>query len=462
MIYISSNKVAFDLTRINKKQVLFFKSRTKYTAYGGARGGGKSWAARVKAVLLCCRYKNLRVLLLRRTFPELEANHIMPLQIMLKGVATYVVSKKKFIFPNGSYIQLGYCKNEHDAIQYQGSECDVIFFEEATLFLESQITFITTCLRTTRTDFIPRIYYTCNPGGPSHHYIKRLFIDKIYEGAENPDEYTFIPASVFDNEVLMENDPTYITVLDNLPEEIRKAHRDGDWDALSGQYFREFRRNTHIMEPFTIPEGWTRYVTLDYGLDMTAAYWIAVDYEGYCYCYRELYEKDLIVSNAAAKIRELSKGENIKYFYMPPDIRARKQDTGKSGLQLFAENGIIGIITSNEREHGWLCVKELLKPWGSQQVPRLRFFNNCTNVIKHLPMVQRDTKNPNDISKEPHDLTHAPDAIRYFSSTWIKKSEHEIDLSLTGTYYIGELLMKGYSKATIKRMVNSGKISVIG
>lgn len=454
-------KIAIDC-QPNKKQKLFLTSKTKYTAYGGARGGGKSWSARLKASLLCMRYNNLRVLLLRRTFPELEANHIMPLQIMLQGIAHYVVSKKKFIFPNGSFIQLGYCKNEYDAMQYQGHEYDVIFFEEATLFLESQLIFISTCLRNTRTDFTPRIYYTCNPGGPSHHYIKRLFIDKQFEEPENPDEYTFIPASVYDNEILMKNDPTYITVLDNLPEELRKAHRDGDWDALSGQYFREFRHNTHVIEPFDIPTGWDRYVTLDYGLDMTAAYWIAVDYEGYCYCYRELYEKDLIVSDAAAKLKELSKGENIKYFYMPPDIKSRKQDTGKSGLQLFAENGIIGVITSNDREAGWLCCKEMLKVYGTQQVPRLRFFNTCRHIIKTLPMVQRDTKNPNDIAKEPHDLTHAPDSIRYFCSTWIKKVEHDVDLSLRGTFYVGELLMRGYTKSVIRQMANSGKIVVIG
>ena len=183
-------KVAMDFSRTSDKQIMFFKAHSKYIAYGGARGGGKSWAARMKAVLLCFRYNNLRVLLLRRTFPELEANHIMPLQIILKDAAHYVVSKKKFIFPNGSFIQLGYCKNEYDSIQYQGHEYDVIIFEEATLFLESQLIFISTCLRTTRPDFVPRIYYTCNPGGPSHHYIKRLFIDKAYEGTENPEEYT--------------------------------------------------------------------------------------------------------------------------------------------------------------------------------------------------------------------------------------------------------------------------------
>lgn len=444
----------------NVKQRLFFKARTKYIAYGGSRGGGKSWAARIKAAVLAARYKNLKILLLRRTFPELEANHIIPLQIMLNGLAHYVVSQKKFIFPNGSFIKLGYCKNEHDAMQYQGHEYDVIIFEEATLFLESQLIFISTCLRNVRLDFSPRIYYTCNPGGPSHAYIKRLFIDKEYEGAENPDEYTFIPASIYDNEILMQRDPTYMRVLDNLPEELRKAHRDGDWDALSGQYFREFRRVTHVIDPFIIPDNWLRYVTIDYGLDMTAAYWIAVDFNGRCYVYRELYEQDLIVSESAAKIAALSKGEDIKYYYMPPDLKARRQDSGKSGLQLFAENGIIGVITQNDREAGWMCLKEMLKPYGLNGKPQLLFFNTCRNIIKYLPMVQRDTKNPNDIAKEPHNLTHGPDSLRYFSSTWIQRPEEEQE-TITGTYYYGELLMKGYTKSRIRQLQRMGCITVI-
>lgn len=445
----------------NPKQKLFFKAKSKYIAYGGARGGGKSWAMRMKAVLLASRYKHLRILLLRRTFPELEANHIMPLQIILKDLARYLASKKEFQFPNGSIIKLGYCKNENDKMQYQGSEWDVIMFEEATLFLEEQLTFISTCLRNVRPDFDTRIYYTCNPGGPSHHYIKRLFIDRDYEGAENSGEYTFIPALVFDNNVLMDNDPTYVAVLDNLPEDLKRAHRDGDWDALSGQYFREFRRQIHVIEPFEIPKDWIRYCTIDYGLDMLAAVWIAVDYNGYCYVYREHHEPNLIISKAAEKIKYLSKGENITAFYVPPDLAARRQDTGKSGLQIFIENDIIGIITKNDRISGWLCLKELLNHDDGEMTPKIRFFNTCKISIKHLPLLQRDDKDPNDISQEPHEFTHVADSLRYFASTWMEKPEEVKEHSLSGTYYHAELLMKGYKEAEIRNLERAGQIKVI-
>lgn len=459
--------VKWDMSKTNDKQVKFFKAKRKHVGYGGARGGGKSWAMRIKLSLLAAKHKNLHVLLLRRTFPELEANHIIPLQILLKGIAKYVSSKKAFFFPNGSILKLGYCKSEGDSMQYQGSEYDVIGFEEATLFTEFQIWFISTCLRSPRPDFQSRIYYTCNPGGVGHAYIKRLFIDKEYEGNENPDDYEFIPALIYDNIAVMEGDPQYIQILDNLPEDLRRAHRDGDWDALSGQYFREFRKHIHVIEPFQIPDEWYRYITMDYGLDKFAAYFIAVDQEDNCYVYKEIYEENLIISQAAQRLKDMTaKGENIRYIYGPPDLEARRQDTGKSALQIFLENDIVIVTTRNDRIPGWLCMKELLKvkhidiDGEKKQTAQLKFFSNCRYIIRNLPMVQRDEKNPNDISKEPHELTHGPDAIRYFSSKYFEKRPTE-QMPLKGTWSYGELMLKGYTPAAVKTMERLGQIRVI-
>ena len=157
----------------NPKQIEFFKASAKHIGYGGARGGGKSWSMRRKFVMLAMRYDGLRILLLRRTMPELRENHILPLQSELNGYAQYKADERTFVFPNGSRLKLGYCDNENDMLQYQGAEYDVIGFEEATNFKEEWMTFIGTSLRTTRTDFKPRIYYTMNPGGVGHEYIKR-------------------------------------------------------------------------------------------------------------------------------------------------------------------------------------------------------------------------------------------------------------------------------------------------
>jgi phage terminase large subunit len=279
-------KLIASLTKINDKQLLFFDAEARHIAYGGARGGGKSWAMRMKFILLAYKHPGLKLLLLRRTLPELRENHVLPMQSILFGFATYKDSEKAFVFPNGSRIKLGYCDNEADVYQYQGQEYDVIGMEEATHFSDDMRIFFTTCNRSTRTDFKPRMYYTSNPGGTGHQWFKRLFIDRDYQNKERAEDYIFIPAQVYDNDVLMQSNPEYIEALENLPEDMRKAHLYGDWNVFAGQYFTEFRREIHVIDPFVIPDHWNRYIALDYGLDMLAAYWYAIDTQNNIYCYK--------------------------------------------------------------------------------------------------------------------------------------------------------------------------------
>jgi phage terminase large subunit len=163
----------------NPKQVEFFLARARFVAYGGARGGGKSWAVRQKAKLLCLYYGGIRVLILRRTFPELRENHILPMRSELNGWAAWRETDKAFSFPNGSRIVFGYCAGEQDVDQYQGQEYDVIFLDEATHFTEYQFSALTACLRGANA-FPKRMYLTCNPGGVGHMWVKRLFVDRAW------------------------------------------------------------------------------------------------------------------------------------------------------------------------------------------------------------------------------------------------------------------------------------------
>lgn len=409
----------------NEKQKEFFKATSRHIAYGGARGGGKSWAMRRKFVLLALRYPGLKLLLLRRTLPELRENHIMPLLSELYGIAAYKETDKSFTFPNGSRLKLGYCDHEKDVFQYQGQEYDVIGFEEATHFTESMKDFIVTSNRSTRKDFKPRVYYTSNPGNVGHHWFKRLFVDKDYRAKEKPENYVFVSAKVYDNHVLMQNNPEYVETLESLPEKQRKAMLDGDWDAFDGQYFSEFNRDIHVIEPLVIPKHWRRYVAIDYGLDMLAAYWFAIDTQGFAYVYKELYESNLIISEAAKRIKEINGSDSIYRWYAPPDLWNRRQETGKSAVDLFRENGINFMKSNNDRVQGWYNVKEWIKPYNSKDeqtgetitVAKLRIFKNCLNLIRTFPQLQFDDNDPNDVANEPHEITHAPDAIRYFCST---------------------------------------------
>jgi len=483
------NSAAFTFPKPQFKQELFFKTKNKHIAYGGARGGGKSWAVRRKAVYLCMRYSGLKVLLLRRTFPELEANHLIPLKHALKAkthilkngqkvivkVANYKAAEKAFYFLNASILKLGYCEHEDDAGRYQGHEYDVIIFEEATRFTESQMKFIATCLRSPRPDFDSRIYYTCNPGGPGHAYIKRLFIDCEYEDMEDPNEYSFVKSLVYDNEIIMKQDKSYVQLLNNLPEELRRAHRDGDWDALAGQYFSEFRRSIHVIEPFKIPNTWFRYISIDYGLDMLAVLFYAVDFEKNVYVTHEIHIKGQIVSQAAKLINEMINSisgfrQNLRGLYAPPDISSKKQDTGKTAHQIFNEYGLSFDISANNRVNGWYSCKELLyfeykdKKYPDKGIkikPLIHIFSNCKWLIKHLPLAQRDEKHPEDIATEPHEITHILDAFRYFCVRWYKgPSRIKQGIEKGSMYHPEELRALGYSEATINKLIEDGIIKV--
>lgn len=402
------------------KQIEFFRSTKRYIAYGGSRGGGKSWAARRKAVLLALNYSGIQILILRRTLAELRENHVLVLQAELKGIAKYDAQNKEFLFPNESRIKLGYCSAESDVLQYQGQAYDIIMLEESTQFTEFQKDTLTESNRSSgqmREKFTPRMYFTCNPGGIGHSWMKRLFIDKDYRNKENPDNYEFIPSTVYENKYLMANNPEYVENLENLPEMRKRAMLYGDWDAFEGQYFDEFDRDIHVIEPFLIPDDWRKYVTMDYGLDMLAAYWIAVDTHQKAYVYKELYQSNLIISDAAKEILRVNGNDKIYQYLAPPDLWNRRQETGKSAAELFNDNGVRLTKSDNDRVQGWYNLKEWLAPYEDEQeikTASLVITKNCVNLIRTLPQLQSDDRDPNDVSNTPHELTHASDAIRGF------------------------------------------------
>ena len=289
------------------KQKLFLSDKHRYVAFGGARGGGKSWAVRIKAVLLALKHKGIRICIIRRTYPELIENHIKPLREMLRcgskdSVAKYNDSRKELKFKNGSEILFRYCNAEKDLNNFQGVQFHIVFMDEATQLQQEWIEKIGACVR--GADSLPkRNYYTMNPGGASHGYFKRLFIDRKYESGEYAEDYSFIQSLVTDNEALMKENPDYIKQLEKLPPKLREAWLNGRWDVFEGSFFEEFRttpepqachdagiteeeamqehRWTHVIKPFDIPSDWKVYRSYDwgYGKPFSCGWW-AVDYEG--------------------------------------------------------------------------------------------------------------------------------------------------------------------------------------
>ena len=346
------------------------------------------------------------------------------------SIANYNDSKHTWKFKNGSIIDFGYIQYEKDVYQYQSAEHDVIRFDESTHFTEFMYTYMISRCRGAN-PYPKCIKSSTNPGGVGHNWVKERFIDigapnVIHTCKLETGETTtriFIPSLVQDNKFMLTYDPDYIKRLDALPEKERRALKYGDWDIFDGQFFTEFKRDIHVIEPFEIPKDWYIYFVMDYGLDKLAGYWIAVDYNNNAYVFREVYESNLLVSQARDKIKEMT-NEQIYLYLAPPDLWNRHKETGKSTADIFEEGDITLYKTNNDRIQGWLQMKEWLKPYKDEQgcmTARLKIFNTCKNLIRCLPQVQHDEKRVGDIANEPHELTHSVDAIRGFCVYWTQE-----------------------------------------
>ena len=394
-----------------ERQREFFASRARFTAYGGARGGGKSWALRRKLVAMCLRYAGISCLLIRRTIPELRSNHVIPLLREYDGMISYSESERAIIFPNRSRITLGYCASDKDVLRYQGQEYDVIAIDEATQLSEYRFSVLKACLRGAN-HFPRRMYLTCNPGGIGHAWVKRLFVDRDFRCGEDPEEYKFIPARVFDNPNLTDADPEYVRSLESLPPRLRDAWLYGSWDVFDGQFFPEFDVATHVCHPSLIPKELDRFIAVDYGLDMLAALLVGVDTNGDLWVIREVCQSGLTLTEAARRIALLAE-ERVTHAVCSPDLWNRRQDSGRSGFELMqAVSGMPPMSPADDRRvPGWRVLREYICARGSH--PRIRISSECRNLIECLPALLCDPNRPEDASSNPHAVTHSPEALRY-------------------------------------------------
>ena len=439
-------QLAFDPP--TEKQALFLADHHRHVAFGGARGGGKSWAVRNKAIRLCLAHRGIKVLIVRRTLPELRNNHANILIEDLWGIAKYNRQEKVFRFPNGSTISLDYCDHDGDVGHYQGMEYDVIFFDEATQLMEDWIRKINVCVRGAN-DFPKRTYYTCNPGGPSHGYIKRLFLDRRYEGNEVPDNYSFIQSLVTDNDVLMKKNPEYLAELESLPPKIRDAWLFGRWDIFEGQFFedlrlepdiegceqsgitpeeaRQQRRWTHVIPPFDISSGecrgWNIMRSYDFGYNkpFSVGYW-AIDYDGVLYRIAEIYGCT-DTPNEGVKWTPDEQFRRVKAFEDEhPWFRGRTivdsvadpaiwdSSRGDSVADTALKYGIAFSPGDNERIPGWMQVHYRLQ-FDDNGYPRMYVFDNCKAFIRTLPLMMYSKTRPEDLDTTLED--HVADEVRY-------------------------------------------------
>ena len=396
----------------NEKQKLFFSSKTRFTAYGGARGGGKSWALRRKLVAMCLRYEGLRCLLVRRTLPELRANHVIPFLREYAGLLEYSDGEKSLKFDNGSRIYLGFCANDRDVLRYQGQEYDVIAIDEATQLNEFRFSIFKACLRGS-SRFPRRMYLTCNPGGIGHAWVKRLFVDRDFREGENPEDYSFIQALVFDNKALTDADPEYARSLESLPERLRDAWLYGKWDVFEGQFFPEFDTSVHVCSPDAVPTHVSFFLGFDYGFDMLAALICAVDADGNVWVVKELCVPNLTLGEAAERLSALCRPYAVEFAVASPDLWNRRQDSGRSGFEIMqAVGGMPPMLPADDRRvAGWRMLREYLGT--AEGSPHLRISRECPELIRCLQALLFDTVRAEDAASEPHSVTHAPEALRY-------------------------------------------------
>lgn len=424
------------ISKPNPKQELFLAAKKKYIGFGGARGGGKSWAVRTKAILISLNYPGIKVLIVRRTYPELIKNHINQLRIQLFGVAKYNDKDKVLKFGNGSTISFMYCARDQDLDHMQGDEYDIIFLDEATQLSETQMKKIMACLRGAN-DFPKRAYYTMNPGGQGHAYIKRLFIDKKYkegEEGEDPEEYEFIQSLVTDNRILMKKQPDYIKQLQALPEKLRAGWLFGNWDIFDGQFFEDFidrttpmgegedrvedpykeRRWTNVIDPFEIPKEWPIYRSFDFGYakPFSCAWW-TIDYDGRLYRILEMYgctkdpnegvkwvpEKIFKEIHTVETEHRWLKGKQI-FGVADPSIWDASR--GESVNDTATKYGVYFDKGDNERIPGWMQMHYRLA-FDEEGYPMMYVFNNCKAFIRTVPLLQYSDTKPEDLETDGED-----------------------------------------------------------
>lgn len=419
------------MPRPNPKQDQALREKKRYVGYGGARGGGKSWFVRWKATLLCLSHPGIKILITRKTYRELLNNHIVPLTAMLHDIAAYNKSDKVFRFPNGSSIWFGYCASDSDLGQYQGAEYDIWFADEAGQFPQAWLEQIDACVRGAN-DHPKRTYYTLNPGGPSHGYFRRLFIDRKFEEREHPEDYAFIQALVTDNAALMAMQPEYLRALEKLPPKIRKAWLEGSWDVYEGQFFEDFfdreehyldRQWTHVIEPFEIPSGWKIYRSFDWGYNRPfSCGWWAVDYDGVVYRILELYGCTQTPNEGVkwpppqvfAEIHKIEtehrwlQGKNIIGIADPAIWDA---ETGESIADVAARHQVYFNPGDNKRLPGWMQFHYRLQ-FDDEGFPQMYVFRNCKAFIRTIPLLQYDEHRVEDLDTDGED--HVADEARYF------------------------------------------------
>lgn len=407
-----------------------------YTLYGGSAGPGKSYWLRWYPIRTMMQWgqkyglKGIHGAIFSKDYGTLKDRQVSKMEIEFpKWLGTIQTTKTDgmgfHLKPEyGGHVLL--LRNLDDPSKYLSSEFAIIAQEEATENSEETFHRLRGRLRWTGVPN-PKWIGATNPGGIGHAFYKKIFVDRDFPDELKPlaNEFVYVRALPKDNPYLA---ASYLSTLDSLPEKLRKAYRDGNWDVFEGQYFTEWDQAIHVVKPFEIPITWPRFRSIDpSGRDgTTSCHWYALDQNGRVWVYREYYATGKDVDQHADEIRRLSgdkDGVQEDYKYTVIDSAAfAKAGYSETAAEIFERHGVIGLIpAAKERVIGWNSVHTYLR-WtpatpgqSNAQDALLKVFSNCVNMMRTIPLAQHDEIHPEDVDSDGED--HALDELRYFLRT---------------------------------------------
>jgi len=421
-------------------QTDYLASSEREVLYGGAAGGGKSYAT-LADPLRSLNHKDFSGLLVRHTTEELRELIQKSQELYPKAIPGIKWSERKsqWVTPRGGRIWMSYLDKDQDVMRYQGQAFNYIAFDELTQWSTPFAwNYMRSRLRSSAPELGLYMRATTNPGSIGHQWVKKMFIDpskpnkpfwatdiETGDRLEYPKGHTkagqglfkrrFIPASLFDNPYLADSGD-YETMLLSMPEHQRKQLLEGNWDVNEGAAFPEFNRKVHVVEPYDIPNSWTKFRACDYGYgSWTGVVWFAVSPSEQLVIYREMYVTRVTATDLADMILEEESGDGtIRYGVLDSSLWHKRGDTGPSLAEQMIMRGCRwrpsdrskGSRVSGKNEiHRRLQVDEFTEE------PQLVFFSTCTNSIAQLPSLPLDKRNPEDVDTNAED--HLYDAIRY-------------------------------------------------
>jgi phage terminase large subunit len=392
----------------------------EWIALGGKRGPGKSHTIMAQCLDDCLRVDGLKILFLRKIMKAARES----LEDVIRRVFRYTphfLTADGVKLKNDSRIVIGGFKDEKDIEKYLGIEYDAIVIEECTQISETKKEKLRGSLRSSKSNWRPRIYLSTNADGVGLLWFKRQFVDPAREGREKNTRFFDVThiRNPFTN-------PEYEVWLDSLTGPLRKAWRDGDWDAFAGMAFPDWNRERHVIDPFDIPVHWVKWRATDWGFASPfCTLWLTKDPDTRrVFVYREFYANNLSDRQQARSIKDMSPAQESYFIhYADPALWERKSYENKvfSTADEYKAEGIILTRGDNDRLSGIRKIHNILADLPDGE-PGLQVFKNCPHLIEQMGTLASDTRNPEDVDTDQED--HAFDTLKY-GLTNEKKAEQK-------------------------------------